>query len=366
MTGRSKTRCTSTIGRGAEVAEPVLVGHRAGRQDAAGDIVGDGANHRVGAQGPVARCGPETVAAAASGPVALDPLDLDAQAHLDAGLRQGRRRPARRAAGRAAPGSTRCRRRRLSVSRPVWNTLAAMASDASAAGRLTVGTVIRSQRAATAPGDWPCRASQAPKRLLVQGRIAAGPGARNDQHRPPQAQTVPDGQVRDSAAASRPGAAGRAGPERRSRPSRAGPPGRGGRGHHRDVEAVGQLDVCRGPDAVQERQVLVAAAQEHVLAVVDPAAAVPEGPGETAEAVAPFEQRHPGAPVGAVQGGGQPGQAAADHHDLPVPGRARLPVTPRPPTRARTATAAFSGPDNDIRPRSTPAGSRWMRTRSRR
>ncbi len=77
-----------------------------------------------------------------------------------------------------------------------------------------------------------------------------------------------------------------------------------------------------------------------------------EGPGETTEAVAAFEQRHPGAAVGALEGSAQPGQATSHHDDMPA---ARHAV---PLIRARAATAAFSLPDNDIRPRNTPAGSR--------
>ena len=62
---------------------------------------------------------------------------------------------------------------------------------------------------------------------------------------------------------------------------------------------------------------------------------VPEGPGRAAEVVAPLEQRHPGAAVGAAPGGGQPGQAAADDHDPPAR------HTPSP-DRPRAATHAFS------------------------
>ena len=140
----------------------------------------------------------------------------------------------------------------------------------------------------------------------------------------------------------------------------------GGRGHHGNVEAFGQLHVGAGADAVEEGQVLVAATQEDVLAVVDPVAGVLEGPGQPAEPVAPLEQGHPGAPVGAFEGGGQPGQAAADHHDAGTGaiGPVRRHAVPR--ARARRATAAFSRPGKDMRPRSTPAGSRWIRTSRRR
>src|SRR6516164_8649020 len=103
-----------------------------------------------------------------------------------------------------------------------------------------------------------------------------------------------------------------------------------------------------------------------MLAVVHPSPPVPEGPGEPTQVAAPFEHRDPGAAVGTVEGGGQPGEAAADHHNLPAPGQPTGRAHAVPPTRARRATAAFSGPDSDIRPRSTPAGSPWIRTSSRR
>ena len=214
-------------GRGAQLAEPVLVGrpspaaawrrrHRGERRTMTASAV----------EGSVVRCGPRSPRGAASavrcGSTALPPGSPGAPRRRPA---PGRRRPARRAAGRAAPGSNRCRRRPVSVSSPVWNTLAAMASDASAAGRLTVGTVIRSHRPATASGDWPCRASQAPKRLLVQGRVVAGPGARNASTARPRPSRSLGRQVRDNAAGSRRGAAGRAGPSGAGGRPAGGPPG---------------------------------------------------------------------------------------------------------------------------------------------
>ncbi len=47
-----------------------------------------------------------------------------------------------------------------SVSNPVWKTLAAIASEASAAGRFTVGRQIRSHKAEMASSPWPCAPSQ--------------------------------------------------------------------------------------------------------------------------------------------------------------------------------------------------------------
>ena len=50
-----------------------------------------------------------------------------------------------------------------SVSRPSWKTVAASASEASAARAFRVATPTRSQSASTASGDWPWPASQLPK-----------------------------------------------------------------------------------------------------------------------------------------------------------------------------------------------------------
>ena len=79
----------------------------------------------------------------------------------------------------------------LSVRRPVWNTLAAMAREASPAARLTVGMVIRSQMAAMAAGDWPpdCTATVVAECSLVQGRVVEAEAAQ-PRHGPSQPQAV--------------------------------------------------------------------------------------------------------------------------------------------------------------------------------
>ncbi len=51
----------------------------------------------------------------------------------------------------------------LCVRRPVLKTFAAIANEASLAGRFTVGKQIRSQSPEIASGPWPCLTSQASK-----------------------------------------------------------------------------------------------------------------------------------------------------------------------------------------------------------
>ena len=116
------------------------------------------------------------------------------------------------------------------------------------------------------------------------------------------------------------------------------------------VEAVLKRDVVLRADPAQEGLVLGAAPQEHVLTVVEGAAVVAEGAGEAAEGPAAFEQGHLHPGVDQVQGRAQSSQASSDDHHV---GRHTVPRA-----RARAATAAFSQPGRDNRPRSTTRGSR--------
>jgi hypothetical protein len=51
----------------------------------------------------------------------------------------------------------------VSVSSPIWNTVAARAKDACPAVALSVATPTRSHNALMARSLWPCAASQSPK-----------------------------------------------------------------------------------------------------------------------------------------------------------------------------------------------------------
>ena len=112
VTGRSKTRCTSTTGEVPRSARSVLVGDGTGRQQRPGRVVGNGHDHGVGRQGLQPAVVTEKRAAA---PIDRGRAPRPGPRPPD-GLRRrparGRRRPARRAVARAAPGSNRCRRRR--------------------------------------------------------------------------------------------------------------------------------------------------------------------------------------------------------------------------------------------------------------
>ncbi len=80
-------------------------------------------------------------------------------------------------------------------SSPVRNTNAASASDACEAGRLSVGSAIRSQSAATARGPWPWRASQSPNVCDSSAAIALAQ-AHQRQRRARGARALGERQVR--------------------------------------------------------------------------------------------------------------------------------------------------------------------------
>ena len=144
-------------------------------------------------------------------------------AHVDAGALRARRAAGRRAAAAAGPGVADVAGVGRSSS-PVWNTLAASASDASAAGRFTVGSAIRFQSASIgAPATGRASASHAPKvRRSSAGssrssrRSASGPRARSRRGR--------GARGAGSARATGAGAAG-AGSRRALDAARRGPPG---------------------------------------------------------------------------------------------------------------------------------------------
>jgi hypothetical protein len=85
---------------------------------------------------------------------------------------------------------------------------------------------------------------------------------------------------------------------------------------HRDVQAALQHDVLLRAEPAQQPPIGVAAAQEHVLAVVDRELAAPERERRTAEARAPFEQHHRLPGIGQAQGRRDAGQPPADDYCL--------------------------------------------------
>src|SRR5437763_14590526 len=109
------------------------------------------------------------------------------------------------------------------------------------------------------------------------------------------------------------------------------------------------MDERRGADAIEERPIRRAAPQEHMLAVVEPQPVALERPRQSAEAGAPLDEDHVGAPVGSAERGGESGEAGADDHDSR---RHALPID-----TARAATASFSDVGSEMRPRSTTLGS---------
>ena len=88
------------------------------------------------------------------------------------------------------------------------------------------------------------------------------------------------------------------------------------RAEHGDVEAVLQRHRAGHPEPGDQLPVGRAAAQEHVLAVVDHQPAPGEGARRPAQPGAGLEQGDPGARLAQRDRGGDAGQAAADHHHV--------------------------------------------------
>ncbi len=238
-----------------------------------------------------------------------------------------------------------------SVSKPIWKTVAASASDASSAGRLTVGTQIRSHSRSIAARPLTVLAQEGGERLRVERRVGeVGPAQRGEC--PPESQTVGEGEVvvADEAAGE---------VERGGKTVAAQPRDFCAGSEDRELQAVLQAHRAGGADAVEERAVRGAAAQEDVLAVVEPQAPPPERPGGTTEAAAALEERHGCALVGEREGRAQPGEAAA-HHDDAVAAHGE------PTVIALAATSSLVRVGSDTRRSSTTVGSRSMRSSRRR
>ena len=115
-------------------------------------------------------------------------------------------------------------------------------------------------------------------------------------------------------------------------------------------------------EAVEQRTVCVAAAQEDVLAVIEHEATALERVRGTAEAGTNLEQRHLHAGVRQVERRRDSGEPAADHN-----GRALAHgVAPAASLRLRIATQVFSHEGRETRRSRTVSGSRSIRSRMRR
>ena len=365
-------------GRGPSSAKRSWCGHRIRGEQDAGDVVGDGDDHRVGVERPIVGRDGEAGPAGSIDPPGSIVWSGRSSARFDRSARfdgpgghpeaDVHARPVEGGGGPLAvelaeghPAPADVGRARASLSSPVWKTLAAMASDASAAGRLTVGTVIRSHRAATAGGRLAVAGQPGPEGLAGRGPGRRGRGGAGPA-RPARAARRSATADAGSGAATRPGAGAPAGALRRSRPIRGGPPGRvagatTGRSRRSGARRL------PGADPVEEREVRVQQRRNTCwpLSIQWPAC--------RNDQVSPPRRlrrssRVTRAPRRRSQGGGQPGQAAADHHD-PAAG-AGGPAHAAPLSQGPHGDRGLLPAGSDIRPRSTPAGSRWMRSSRRR
>ncbi len=101
-------------------------------------------------------------------------------------------------------------------------------------------------------------------------------------------------------------------------------PGPAVRAEHGDVEAVLQVHRRGHPEPGDQLTVGGAAAEEHVLAVVDHQPAPGEGAGRTPQPGPGLQQRDPVARLAQGDRGRDPGQAAADHHQVAAAARTGL------------------------------------------
>ncbi len=123
---------------------------------------------------------------------------------------------------------------------------------------------------------------------------------------------------------------------------------------HRHVHSRLHGDQALDTEAAQERLVGDAAAQDHVLAVVDPVALALDGERRTTEARPRLVERHVGAVVGALDRGSETREPAA-HDGNPRPAHAAL-------ARLRASTHPFSQLRSDGRRSRAPAGSDAIRS----
>ena len=127
-------------------------------------------------------------------------------------------------------------------------------------------------------------------------------------------------------------------------------------GQHGDLEARLQLDERLAAERREQLAICRAAAQEHVLAVVDPQLAPGDRIGGAAEPRADLDEGHRRAGRGAIERRDDSGDAAADDDD--VHGRA--------PSRLRAATPTLVQGPNATRCSRIAAGSASMRSSRRR
>ncbi len=232
-------------------------------------------------------------------------------------------------------------------SRPRWNTNAASASDACAAGRFRAGSAIRSHSAATARGPCPCAASHSPK---VRRSSSGARGSRRPSASAARAAPTRSADVQVAVAQQRTRQV-----QRRRQRGAAQHAHRPARAHHRDLQAPLDEHSAVAAESCEQRAVGGTAAQEHVLAVVHLKALPLEGVHRSTQPRAHLHQCHPRAGVRAVERCCDPREAPADHYQRARPvwtliahvssgcscsagWRSGIPL----PISARAATHAFS------------------------
>ena len=290
-------------------AQPIRGRRRAGREQRGGGV--GGARRATTASAPIV---PPSSVARRDAPSARRAMPLDAV------RRCGPRRPAR---GQGAPrpaspcsvaerhaATSRCRPRRRRSSRPVWNTIAASAERRLVARRGSAwqGDQVPQRRRSPRATGRARRATRRRSRASSAG--SSGSSRRSASAARTAAQPLAAGEV--AVAERAPGRGGAAPAGGRGAAAPCAPPGASDR-HRRGV--LEHARVGRA-EPVEERAVGGAAAQEHVLAVVDAEPVALERVGGAAEPRARLEQRDLGAGVGAASSAAvMPGQPAADDHD---------------------------------------------------
>ena len=163
--------------------------------------------------------------------------------------------------------------------------------------------------------------------------------------------------------------------QRRRQPIAPQRRGGGARLEHRDLQAALQRHALLAAQPGEQIPVGGAAAQEHVLPVVQQQPIALERVRRSSEPASHLHERHLRARIRAVEGGRDPCKAAAYHHHLPCCAQLSRPTAPTLAGRRRllrislasmlvTAIQAFSHPGSAMRSASARSGRACTRSSS--
>ncbi len=291
-----------------QLQQPFGLGQAAGRQQAVGRVLGDRQHQVVDLVQPLAAALQPLALqqhAVAAGNSGLDPAHPRPQQHPHARAfqRGARRLVVQRAQG--YPGEADVRGPRIGE-QPGLEDHRRQRQRGLVGGGVQGGHADQVPERLDRPRRLPVPAQPVAEGLPVQRRVVQVQAAQGERG-PPGGQSLPGVQVR---------VGGQAAAEVQRHRQRIAPQGAepaGGDVADRDVQPGLDLHLVGDAEALQQPAVGGAAAQEDVLAVVDPQLAASERGGETAQPGPGLDQGHLDARVGQSQRSRDPGQPPADH-----------------------------------------------------